>query len=52
MAQIGVTFIVACILVSRQFLSPAVAALAAGDDAMGSVSMPDSADENSTPPGS
>mgnify|MGYP000589484952 CR=1 FL=1 len=38
--QIGVTLIVASLLLSRQFFSPALAALSAGDDAMGGVAMP------------
>jgi uncharacterized membrane protein len=40
LAQIGVTLVVAGLLLSRQFFSPALAALAAGDDAMDAVSMP------------
>ena len=45
MAQIAGTLIVAGLLVSRQFFSPALAALAAGDDAMDAVSMPSSTDD-------
>ncbi len=40
LAQIGVTLLVAGLLISRQFFSPALAALAAGDDAMKNVTMP------------
>lgn len=40
LAQIGMTLLVASLLLSRQFFSPALAALEAGDDAMGGVSMP------------
>ena len=48
LAQIGVTLVVAGLLLSRQFFSPALAALAAGDDAMDAVSMPVETD-NATP---
>jgi len=47
MAQICGTLLVASLLVSRQFFSPALAALAEGDDVMGDVSIPAGPDDRS-----